>query len=209
MLKSVLCTCLFTMLAILICSNQSIAGIVELQIYDGQLTGAKNIYVNGTDYDVEFLDGTPYDIFNGGDGWTFTFTTPLAAYYASTALLTEVFNQESPFKQFDDDPELTNGIESTGPANILTPFQITGLDSYVIGFSDFYNADYGNGVNSSDGQANVSSDLGFELSDNDDYTYAQWSVSDLNGSPVPIPAAAWLLGSGLLGLIGFRRKRSA
>jgi len=28
-------------------------------------------------------------------------------------------------------------------------------------------------------------------------------------APVPVPAAIWLLGSGLLGLIGFRRKRSA
>ena len=29
-----------------------------------------------------------------------------------------------------------------------------------------------------------------------------------NGSPVPIPAAAWLLGSGLFGLIGVRRRMS-
>jgi hypothetical protein len=28
----------------------------------------------------------------------------------------------------------------------------------------------------------------------------------IGGNPVPIPGAAWLLGSGLLGLIGFRRK---
>lgn len=28
----------------------------------------------------------------------------------------------------------------------------------------------------------------------------------VSGSPVPIPAAAWLLGSGLIGLIGLRRK---
>jgi hypothetical protein len=47
-----------------------------------------------------------------------------------------------------------------------------------------------------------------------DYTYFQsgptsWYAS-VNGTatvtPTPIPAAAWLLGSGLMGLLGFRRK---
>lgn len=30
-----------------------------------------------------------------------------------------------------------------------------------------------------------------------------------NTTPVPIPATAWLLGSGLLGIVGFRKRRSA
>jgi hypothetical protein len=33
-----------------------------------------------------------------------------------------------------------------------------------------------------------------------DYTY--------NATPTPIPAAAWLLGSGLLGLAGIRRRKN-
>jgi len=32
---------------------------------------------------------------------------------------------------------------------------------------------------------------------------------DIDLSAVPVPAAVWLLGSGLLGLVGFRRKRNA
>jgi len=36
---------------------------------------------------------------------------------------------------------------------------------------------------------------------------AAWYTIDLNTtSPVPLPGAAWLLGSGLLGLIGLGRK---
>jgi hypothetical protein len=31
-------------------------------------------------------------------------------------------------------------------------------------------------------------------------------MDDLEVNPVPIPAAVWLLGSGLLGLIGIRRR---
>lgn len=39
-----------------------------------------------------------------------------------------------------------------------------------------------------------------------------WSFVDevrFEGSPVPVPAAAWLLGSGLLGLIGVARRKAA
>jgi hypothetical protein len=35
------------------------------------------------------------------------------------------------------------------------------------------------------------------------------SVPNPNPNPVPVPAAVWLFGSGLLGLLGFRRKRAA
>jgi len=46
-------------------------------------------------------------------------------------------------------------------------------------------------------------------------TGLNWSIVDINGGkqlliteaqPVPIPAAVWLFGSGLLGLAGSRRK---
>jgi hypothetical protein len=33
-----------------------------------------------------------------------------------------------------------------------------------------------------------------------------WSLGEISASPVPIPGAVWLLGSGLLGLVGIRRK---
>lgn len=33
-----------------------------------------------------------------------------------------------------------------------------------------------------------------------------WAVRDGDVAPVPIPSAVWLLGSGLIGLVGFRRK---
>ena len=35
------------------------------------------------------------------------------------------------------------------------------------------------------------------------------AVGVINQSPVPIPGAVWLLGSGLLGIVGIRRKRTA
>jgi hypothetical protein len=43
------------------------------------------------------------------------------------------------------------------------------------------------------------------------YTIRSWAngTSEINPNVVPIPAAVYLLGSGLLGLIGIRRKMSA
>jgi len=38
-------------------------------------------------------------------------------------------------------------------------------------------------------------------------TPAYFAFDDVTGSPVPIPGAVWLLGSGLLGLVGIRRKQ--
>lgn len=36
-----------------------------------------------------------------------------------------------------------------------------------------------------------------------------WVVLNVNSSPVPVPAAAWLLGSGLLGLMGVAWRKAA
>ncbi len=48
-----------------------------------------------------------------------------------------------------------------------------------------------------------------------DNTFASFTATGLSGyavsgtAPVPIPAAAWLLGSGVIGLAGIRRRKSA
>lgn len=104
---------------------------------------------------------------------------------------------------------------------------ITGyLDDEITGTVDFYLADY-RSENPDDwyivdtwtwvslaGLGRVAS-LDFVLtgSDTGDYglnTPAYFAMDNLNyssgGAPVPVPAAVWLLGSGLVGLMGLRRK---
>src|SRR5262245_51552264 len=56
------------------------------------LTGARNVDVNGTLYDVDFLDGTCVAIFSGCNAISdFTFQSDLSAQAASQALLDQVF----------------------------------------------------------------------------------------------------------------------
>ncbi|MBU1192711.1 MAG: DUF1566 domain-containing protein [Gammaproteobacteria bacterium] len=52
---------------------------------------------------------------------------------------------------------------------------------------------------------------GFQASYVEGDSYSAWAVhtGDVGAPTVPVPAAAWLLGSGLLGIIGVARRRSS
>jgi hypothetical protein len=43
---------------------------------------------------------------------------------------------------------------------------------------------------------------------NDGTATTQILASEASATPTPIPAAAWLLGSGLMGLVGIRRRNA-
>lgn len=81
-------------------------------------------------------------------------------------------------------PEATPGLEGNGGVwTVTNPFAELPIDSIVFTALD-------NGAGGTGGQ---NSDFG---------------VGGVTTSNTPIPAAAWLLGSGLLGLIGIRRKQN-
>lgn len=59
---------------------------------NGELTGAKNVLVNGSLYDVEFKEGSCYALFDLCTNTTqFVFNTQAQAQAASAALLSQVF----------------------------------------------------------------------------------------------------------------------
>jgi hypothetical protein len=85
------------------------------------------------------------------------------------------------------DPELAlfQNVQSDyyWSATLPTPFSAYG---YFFGFANGYQgADY-----------------------NEDSVFYAWAVRDGDVSAVPVPAAAWLFGSGLLGLVGIARRRA-
>lgn len=96
---------------LMIAANHAQASLLLVIDDNGQLTGANNVDVDGLLYDVEFLDGTCFELFSGCDELgDFAFQSEESATAASNALLDLVFT-DGPDGMFDSDPELTNGCE--------------------------------------------------------------------------------------------------
>ena len=68
------------------------ASAATLNVVGGQLLGATGVVVDGSSYNVVFLDGTCINLYDGCDDVAdFTFQTGAAALLASQALLDQVF----------------------------------------------------------------------------------------------------------------------
>ena len=99
----------------------------------GVLTGAQNVRVGGTLYDVMFVDGTCIDVFGGCDtGSDFTFATFEDAAAAANALLGQVF-VDAPVGNFDGHPELTLGCTDPSQCFAAIPTGITTAGGVVFG----------------------------------------------------------------------------
>ena len=95
----------------------------------GNLTGAHEVDVGGTLYDVAFLDGT-FDSVFGVSGLDATTLAEAAAF--SDALLAHVF-----VGMFDSMPSLTVGCEEPTLCRTLTPYETNATSSLVhIVFND-------------------------------------------------------------------------
>ena len=126
------------MLALLLISAISLpsssAFAATLNVVDGQLMGASNVLVDGNLYDVQFLDGNCFDLYNGcaeGTGvfpftakfWSGVGTPDQSVENAvSQALLDQVF-LDGVEGLFDSDPSLTNGCALSGFCQVATPFE--------------------------------------------------------------------------------------
>ena len=172
------------------------APAATLNVSGGQLLGASGVNVGGTLYDVQFLDGTCVALFSGCDNAAEDFTFPVFAdaTAAAQALLDQVFF-DGPQGNFDTEPELTRGCESTVECQIAIPFTV-GQVKFAIN---------SNGVVDSDGVA--FRDPTDDFTNRADHVYAVFAPA----AAVPLPATLPLFGTGLalLGLFGWRRRRAA
>jgi len=185
-----------------------ISNSATLIVNNGTLMGATGVDVNGTLYDVSFLDGTCVELYNGcDDNSDFPFTNPANLYDGSLimtamqALLDQVF-VDSSVGLFDSQPALMNGCNTPGGCNIATPFSVNSTGGLGVFVAHNWALEYRDVISQGSGgydTGDTSPIPGYE----DIKVYAVWSEV----SPVPVPAAIWLFGSGLLVLIGIARKK--
>lgn len=98
----------------------SLAGALTLDVRGGELYGAFGVPVDGYLYNVEFVDGTCADLFDGcDDPADFQFRTAQSGSDASKALLDFVFDDN----EFDYRPNLTRGCSGSPQEScmMLTP----------------------------------------------------------------------------------------
>lgn len=159
----------------------------------GQLTGWNGLVVGGLDYNVTFIEGSFETIFGPtGANLDFnSFSNPLDAVAAQA--LAQAYNSNPLYL---NDPQLTFGIDETTQTGgfIWTPFQITN------GVDFFYRATTTRGGVS---HINRVKPLTLDTTNEPGVVFADWTIA----SPVPVPAAIYLMGTGLIGLMGVSRRK--
>ena len=192
----------------LYCSSAFSATLIIDEI-TGQLMGATGVVVADETYDVEFIDGTAYDIYLPYTTWVlfegFIFDTMEEAFVASQALLDQVL-----IGQFDVDLALTNGIADTPDltaigAQILTPFDITFTATDVI-INTVAAENYENDESDRTWMAYYTMNSQFHDTSSSPYeVYTRWTPNATTHTPEP--TTILLLGIGLISLAGLRRKK--
>lgn len=172
-------------------------------VEEGKLVGATGVMVNGAEYTVSFVDGTCIALFSGCDeNSDFTFGTGGEALAATRALLSDVLRDIGVGSEYDTDPGLTRGCGDTvDRCLILTPFNV---NEYGFKPARSFASNARGELGEDDWDAETmdpAADTGSDAA----RTWAVWAASP--PAQVPLPAAAWLFGSGLVGLLGVGRRR--
>jgi len=210
-LKSILLAT-FLSISVMGLASSSAQAVVILNINGGgQLTGAQNLDINGTFFDVIFTDGTCVDLFGGCnqnsdfDFFLFPAGTASAAAQAIKAQVFQFSPANAPNGELDFQPELTFGCESTRSCTFFIPDILSGNASNPITYRKASN----NNTRSGDGTGNENSSSTFDTAliepsvGVDNRAFALFSPSRTS---VPEPGVLGLFAVGLVGL-GFARRR--
>lgn len=173
---------------------------VLLVVSNGILTGAKNVDVAGTLYDVTLLEGSCDTLFNGCDNSAFTFTTSASARVAAQALLDSVFVDGS-LGQFDSNPKTILGCKTVDICIVAIPFLFEVDQDWRLVIA-------GVAVNTAAGSRYVDrASVSYFDADSSGRSFAQFQLASPDAS-VPEPTSIGLFGLAMAGL-AFNRRRKA
>lgn len=161
----------------------------------GVLLGAKGVSVNGTLYDVEFVDGTCDAVFSDCMA-SFTFGTEADAILASEALIDSVFTDSSS-GSFLSKPWTVRGISSSY-GNLITPFAADATDIYAV------SAFLSSGISFTLDGITYSPSLDTGSASGGALAWARWTTPP-HSSTVPEPSLMALLLAGAFVLWSFGR----
>lgn len=174
------------------------AGIFKLNVENGILMGADNVLVNGTYYNVRFLDGECVDLFNGcDDADDFVFNRVQGAFEASTTMVDWAL-VAGVFGEVDSWPGQTNGCPVLFSCLTLTPYMGFAGVGYAAISLNIYDR-FGYPI----GDATFTPLLG--SNDYKMYNFAVWSEA----VEVSEPGAAVILLVGIAGLLVSQRRKQA
>lgn len=167
-----------------------------------------------------------WTVTDGGDAGYTWIEQPAFWNYSGGSGKCAAADSEVDWATYDD--KLSYTIDISGYSNLAMTVNIGYLKgesdsdaiAYILGYVDgapvsrtidFFSEDYPDGdpqpydLSFADGASTL--DLTFQFVN---YYSGYLMVDDIEitGSPVPVPAAVWLLGSGMVGLVGLRRKQS-
>lgn len=167
---------------------------------DGRLTGATDVNVGGSLFDVEFVDGTCTEVFGVCATSSFTFQTQADALAAATALGDQVL-LNGMLGNFDTDLTATFGCDATSTnCRFIVPYSVQAVGNV----QQLANVSF---LNRPGTDAILTTPLGIG-STNTESVFARFSPAVVVPGAVPEPST-WLmmlLGFGAIGATLRRRK---
>jgi hypothetical protein len=151
----------------------------------------KVLPINGQAYDLSWTN-------NGSKDQGYNISAPGSIYAGSGAselafMFYNNLNNQGWVDLLGNEQPDENGLKNKGPFVDLNPGGYWSLTDYALSTGKSLNFNFFNGVQ--------------ETVDDQTYSFA-WAVRDGDIAAVPIPSAAWLLGSGFIGFVGIRRRLS-